>query len=124
MLKTKRCNSIGLIKSLTSKPFLYPYYFYDTFKLKDFLPLAFAEEFSRTYDANGNLQTNGKRFYKYNSMNQLVSVYNGTSENSEQLLETYKWHPSDERIVLKKVYNKGVLNYTVYYPFENYVHGT
>lgn len=84
------------------------------------LPIIFAEEFSRTYDANGNLVSDGKSYREYNGLNQLVRVRLGNTSTSP-ILEEYKWHPIEERIVIKRVFSNGVLNYTVYYPNENFI---
>ncbi|KAF0210166.1 MAG: hypothetical protein FD178_3698 [Ignavibacteria bacterium] len=84
------------------------------------LPFAFAEELSRTYDLNGNLVSDGKYYREYNGLNQLVRIRLGNLSNS-LISEEYKWHPLEERIVTKRVFSNGVLNYTVYYPNENYV---
>jgi RHS repeat-associated protein len=86
------------------------------------LPVAFAEEFNRVYDLNGNLVSDGKYYREYNGLNQLTKVYNGSSPDVDQLLEFYRWHPIEEKIVIKKVYHNGILNSTVYYPNENYVY--
>ena len=85
------------------------------------LPIIFAEEFSRTYDANGNLISDGKYYREYNGLNQLVRVRLGNISTSP-VLEEYRWHPIEERIVIKKVFSNDVLNYTIYYPNENYVY--
>lgn len=84
------------------------------------LPIIFAEEFSRTYDANGNLISDGKYYREYNGLNQLVRVRLGNTSTSP-ILEEYRWHPIEERTVIKRVFSNGVYNYTVYYPNENYV---
>lgn len=84
------------------------------------IPFLFAEEYSRTYDANGNLISDGKYYREYNGLNQLVRVRDGNTSTSP-VLEEYRWHPVEERIIQKKVYYNGVLNYTVYYPNENFV---
>src|SRR3989338_6264456 len=85
------------------------------------LPIAVAEEFNRVYDANGNLISDGKYYREYNGLNQLFRVRLGNTSISP-ILEEYKWHPIEERIVIKKVFSNGVLNYTIYYPNENYVY--
>ena len=84
------------------------------------LPIALAEEFNRIYDANGNLISDGKYYREYNGLNQLVRVRLGNTSTSP-VLEEYKWHPLEERTVIKRVFNNGVYNYTVYYPNENYI---
>lgn len=84
------------------------------------LPVAFAEEFDRIYDVNGNLISDGKYYSEYNGLNQLVKVRLGNTSDSP-LAETYLWHPIEERIVIKRVFYNGVYNYTVYYPNKEYV---
>ncbi|KAF0210189.1 MAG: hypothetical protein FD178_3693 [Ignavibacteria bacterium] len=84
------------------------------------LPFAFAEELSRTYDLNGNLVSDGKYYREYNGLNQLVRIRLGNLSTSP-ISEEYKWHPIEERIVIKRVFSNGVYNYTVYYPNENFV---
>lgn len=85
------------------------------------LPIAIAEEFNRVYDANGNLISDGKYYREYNGLNQLARIKLGNTSSSP-ILEEYKWHPIEERIVIKKVFSNDVLNYTIYYPNENYVY--
>lgn len=84
------------------------------------LPIIFAEELSRTYDANGNLISDGKYYREYNGLNQLVRVRLGNTSTSP-VLEEYRHHPIEERIVTKRVFYNGVYNYTVHYPNENIV---
>lgn len=85
-----------------------------------FIPIVLAEEFNRIYDANGNLISDGKYYREYNGLNQLVRVRLGNTSTS-LVLEEYKWHPIEERIVIKRVFSNGVYNYIVYYPNENFV---
>ena len=68
------------------------------------LPVVFAEELNLVYDANGNLVSGDGSFRIYNSLNQLWKIHNGTSE-AGQLLEEYIYHPTEERVWVKKVYN-------------------
>ena len=37
------------------------------------------------------------------------------------LLEEYRWHPIEEKIIQKRIFSNGVLNYTIYYVNENYI---
>ena len=60
-----------------------------------------AKIWSRSYDANGNLVTGDGKFRVYNSLNQLVQLYNGTN-TSGVLLQEYSYHPAEERILVKK----------------------
>jgi len=84
------------------------------------MPFCFASEMALTYDANGNLVT-GDGFYRtYNSLNQLWKVYNGT--NTSILLEEFTYHPVEERVFIKEVYNStGSIIETTYYINQNYV---
>ncbi|MDA1196871.1 MAG: hypothetical protein O2779_02835 [Nanoarchaeota archaeon] len=85
------------------------------------LPVAFAAEINLEYDANGNLIRDGTQYRVYNSLNQLTKVYNGSSEAGNLLVE-YDYHPTEERVLEKKVYlANGSLKETVYYPFAEMV---
>jgi len=85
------------------------------------MPFTFAAELKLNYDANGNLVTGDGKFRVYNSLNQLTAIYNGT-DASGVLLETYTYHPTEERILAKKVYlSNGTLNQTVYYLSPTFV---
>ena len=85
------------------------------------MPFCLAQEMSLIYDANGNLVT-GDGFYRtYNSLNQLWKVYNGTN-SSGILLEEYTYHPVEERVAIKKVYNStGAVIETTYYFSKEFV---
>ena len=74
----------------------------------------------RQQDANGNLISDGQYYREYDGLNQLVRVRLGNTSTAP-VLEEYRWHPVEERIIQKKVFYNGVLNYTVYYPNENFV---
>jgi RHS repeat-associated protein len=84
------------------------------------MPFCFALEMQLTYDANGNLITGDGKYRTYNSLNQLWKVYNGT--NTSVLLEEYTYHPVEERVLMKKVYNSSnsVIE-TTYYINQNYM---
>ena len=84
------------------------------------LPITFAEEFNRVYDANGNLISDGKYYREYSGLNQLIKVRLGNTSTSP-IAEEYVWHPIEERIVVKRVFYNGVYNYTVYYPTKEFV---
>ena len=85
------------------------------------LPVTFAAELRLTYDANGNLVTGDGKFRVYNSQNQLAQIYNGTNA-SGVLLESYIYHPTEERILVKKAYAaNGTLNQTTYYVSPTFV---
>jgi len=53
------------------------------------LPFTFAQEYSRTYDGNGNLISDGKYYREYNGLNQLFRVRLGNTSSSP-ILEEYK----------------------------------
>lgn len=87
------------------------------------LPMSFAAELNLTWDANGNLITGDGKYRIYNGRNQLTHIFNGSSA-TDPLLETYKHHPTEERIWVKKVYNVSDVNQileTVMYVNENSV---
>jgi len=84
------------------------------------MPVCFANELSLTYDSNGNLVTGDGKFRVYNSLNQLWKVYNG-SDSSGLLLEELTYHPVEERVLVKKVYDSSGLKETVYYLDDNFV---
>jgi RHS repeat-associated protein len=72
------------------------------------MPVAFAyQEYSLTYDGNGNLITGDGKFRVYNDFNQLIEVYSG-NDTSGEVLEFYLWHPTEDRILVKKVFNGSV----------------
>lgn len=85
------------------------------------LPICFADTLSLTYDANGNLVSGDGKYRVYNSLNQLWKVYNGSDANGK-LLEEFTYHPTEERVLVKKVYNPtGQLEETVYYINKEFV---
>ena len=59
------------------------------------LPVCFADQIDLTYDANGNLISGDGKFREYNSLNQLVKVYNG-SDALGLLQEELTYHPTEE----------------------------
>ena len=82
------------------------------------LPISFAE--TLTYDNNGNLISGDGRYREYNSLNQLWRLYNGS--DTSLLLEEYTYHPTEERILMKKVYNNdSSLSETVIYTSGTFV---
>ena len=86
------------------------------------LPVTFAVELRLTYDANGNLLTGDGKFRVYNSLNQLAAVYNGSNATGTKL-ETYIYHPTEERILKKTAYNgDGSVKETTYYISPTFVH--
>ncbi|MFH0874480.1 MAG: hypothetical protein V1859_00955 [archaeon] len=81
-----------------------------------------AVTYNLVYDANGNLVTGDGFFRVYNSLNQLSTVYNGTSANASKILQEYIHDPIAEKIVLKKTYNStDSVKETVYYFDDDYV---
>jgi len=86
------------------------------------IPVCHAAEINLQYDANGNLVSGDGRYRVYNGLNQLWKVYNGSSE-SDPILEEYVYHPVEERVLMKKVYNTsdGSVLETVYYFSEENV---
>src|SRR3989344_5909243 len=84
------------------------------------IPFIHAQEINYVLDANGNLISDGKYYREYNGLNQLVKVRLGNTSTSP-VLEEYRWHPVEERIIQKRVFSNGVLNYTIYYVNENFV---
>jgi RHS repeat-associated protein len=84
------------------------------------MPVCFAQEVNLVMDANGNLVTGDGKFRVYNSLNQLSKVYNGST--TTLLLEEYVYHPVEERVLIKKVYNNNsAWKETVYYIDDNFV---
>ncbi len=65
------------------------------------LPVCYAEEMNLVYDANGNLLSGDGYNRTYNSLNQLSEIRN----ESGTLLETYEYHPLEERVHVKRIYN-------------------
>jgi RHS repeat-associated protein len=85
------------------------------------LPVTFAAELHLTYDANGNLVTGDGKYRVYNSLNQLSAIYNGSGANGT-LLETYTYHPTEERILQKKAYTPdGTVRETTLYLSQSFV---
>jgi len=83
------------------------------------LPFVFA--YDLTYDDNGNLVTGDDYYRIYDSFNHLVQVKEGNTA-SGGILEEYGWHPTEERILVKHVYDGlGNWNETVYYISDSFV---
>ena len=79
------------------------------------MPIVFATEINIQTDANGNIVTDGTTYREYNSLNQLIRIRNG-STNSSPMLEEYEFHPTQEKIYKKKIYNStGQVAETVIY---------
>lgn len=84
------------------------------------LPICFAETINPVLDANGNLVTGDGYYREYNELNQLVRIRNSTSTGT--ILEEFIWHPTEERILVKDVYENGLLKESIYYVDDNYVY--
>src|SRR5258706_12696862 len=80
------------------------------------VPSALAASSTYTYDANGNMLSDGVQCYGYNEANQLSQVK--TCSNN-QLTAAYTYDYNGNRIV-KKLYTNGVLSATVYSPSDSY----
>src|SRR6266404_6170382 len=71
---------------------------------------------SYSYDANGNMSSDGNNCYTYNDANQLSQVKNCTTN---QVIAQYVYDYQGNRIE-KKIYNSGSLQKTVYSPDKTY----
>lgn len=75
----------------------------------------------RHFCNNGNLVSGDGLFRVYNSLNQLVKIYKGTSAN-DTLLQEYIHNPIEEKVAIKKTYNStGQVIETMYYFDEDYI---
>jgi RHS repeat-associated protein len=79
------------------------------------IPFCLSIELNLTYDGNGNLITGDGKYREYNEFNQLIRIRNGTSVN-DSILEEYVYHPTEDRILAKRVYK------TYYYEYHAYDH--
>jgi|SRR3989344_4296831 len=85
------------------------------------LPVVHAETSNLVTDANGNLISGDGLYREYNSLNQLVNVRNG-STSSAPLLQQFVYHPSEERVHIKRTFNSsGNLIEAVYYISKSFV---
>ena len=84
------------------------------------LPVCFAQSLHLIYDDNGNFVTGDGKYRIYNDLNQLTEIRNGSNATAP-LLEAYEYHPMEERIWLKDVYEGGVYKETIFYDNENLV---
>jgi len=66
------------------------------------IPPVFAAELNQTllYDGNGNLIAGDGKHREYNEFNQLIRVYNGSINDSDEILEEYVYHPTEDRILI------------------------
>src|SRR5436309_2388957 len=69
-----------------------------------------------TYDANGNMTSDGAYCYTYNDANQMTQVKNCSNN---QVIAQYIYDYNGNRIV-KKNYINGTVNNTVYSPSDEY----
>lgn len=69
-----------------------------------------------TYDANGNMTSDGEKCYQYNEANQLKVVRNCSNN---KLIADYIYDHNGKRIA-KKEYTNGVLKRTVYSPDDGF----
>lgn len=74
------------------------------------IPPVFSLDLNLVYDENGNLITGDGKFREYNEFNQLVRVREG-NDSSGDILEEYLYHPTEDRVLAKKVYNMSVSVY-------------
>lgn len=84
------------------------------------LPVVNASEIKPILDGNGNLKSGDGFCRTYNELNQLVKVYEGDECVGNPIIE-YIWHPTEERVLVKDVYEEGNWKETIYYVDENYV---
>ncbi|MCX6750353.1 MAG: hypothetical protein NTZ83_02765, partial [Candidatus Pacearchaeota archaeon] len=84
------------------------------------IPPVFASELNQnlTYDGNGNLITGDGKYRVYNEFNQLIRVYDG-SDSSGDILESYLYHPIENRILIKYWYDGVNIEGAVAYINEN-----
>ena len=69
-----------------------------------------------SYDANGNMVSDGERCYTYNDANQVSKV---KKCSSDQLIAEYLYDYTGKRIV-KKEYENGILKQTIYSPDKSF----
>jgi RHS repeat-associated protein len=74
--------------------------------------------YNLTYDENGNLLSGDGFNRTYNGLNQLSSIYDTSTGD---LLEDFVYHPTEERVLVKRTYELGSLSEEVFYVDENFV---
>lgn len=84
------------------------------------MPISSSLQLNLTYDPNGNLIFGDGKYREYNEFNQLVRVREGNSSSGD-ILEEYIFHPMEDRIFAKRVYQNSTLKEIVIYPDENLV---
>src|SRR3989338_3042239 len=85
------------------------------------IPFIHAQEINYVLNANGNLVTGDSFYREYNELNQLIRVREGNLSIGP-ILEEYIWAPVEERILVKDVFENGILNYSIYYVNKNHIH--
>jgi RHS repeat-associated protein len=85
-----------------------------TFFTFSFLPALAAVTY--TYDANGNMSSDGTNCYSYDDSNELIQVRDCTNG---QLKGEYVYDDQGNRII-QKIYTNGVLSQTVYTPTKSF----
>ena len=65
------------------------------------IPIAIAEELNLVYDGVGNLKSGDGLVRTYDGFNHLVRIQN----DSGNILQDFIWHPQEDRIFIKKIYN-------------------
>ena len=75
-----------------------------------------AAAISYSYDANGNMTSDGTRCFEYDDANQLKKVK--TCANNQTIAE-YLYDHTGKRLV-KKEYENGTLKHTIYSPTDEY----
>lgn len=86
------------------------------------LPFIFAQEYSRQYDANGNLVYDSQTdiYREYNELNQLVRTRQNNLTGT--ILQEYIWDPIKERIFNKdEFYPNASLKSSTYYFDDDYI---
>lgn len=85
------------------------------------LPVIFAQELNLQYDAIGNLVTGDGLYREYDGFNHLIRIRQGNT-SSGNITEEFIWHPTEERVFIKKVYyNNGTLKDKIKYLNKNTV---
>lgn len=80
------------------------------------LPIALADELSLNYDSIGNLKSGDGLIRTYDGFNHLVRIQN----ESGDVLQDFIWHPSEDRIFIKKIHNSsGDVAQRIVYVNEN-----
>jgi len=66
------------------------------------------------------LVTGDSLYREYNELNQLVAVKGGNLSTGD-ILEKFTYHPTEERILIKDIFENGVFNYSVYYVSDEFI---